>query len=403
MKALDRRRLTTGAVALALAAILVWVLWPSPEPVDIVEVTRGPLVVTLDEEGETRVRERFVVSAPVAGRLLRIELEPGDPVVAGETVLAVLQPREATLLDRRSRAEAEAQVHALEAELERARHEGAQAEAELEFAVAEHARAQRLSAGNVLSAEELDAAKLAETRAREAVEAAAHAIEGAAYRLTSARARLLDAGNPGRRGDDPISLHAPIDGVVLRLVRESESVVLAGEPLLEVGNAPDLEIVADYLSSDAVKIRPGARVWIERWGSERPLEGRVRRVEPSGFTKISALGVEEKRVNVIIDLIGPPEEREGLADGFRVETRVVSWESDDTVQLSAGALFRRGEGWAVFVVDKGRAQLRAVEVGARTPAAVEILAGLEPGERVIDHPRDAIADGARVAPRTLPY
>jgi HlyD family secretion protein len=213
----------------------------------------------------------------------------------------------------------------------------------------------------------------------------------------------MNLGDPERRGDDPILLHAPIDGVVLRRMHESEAIVLAGEPLLEVGDARDLEIVADYLSSDVVEIRPGARVLIERWGGRGALEGRVRRVEPAGFTKISALGVEEKRVNVIIDLESPVEIRVGLADGYRVETRIVVWEGEDVVQVASGALFRRSEGWAAFVLEDGRARLRPVEIGARTPAAVQILEGLETGARVVLHPGDDVADGVRVHPRTAPY
>lgn len=403
MKVADRRWITWGAAGAALVALLAWALWPRPEAADIDAVTRGPLVVTLDEEGETRVRERFVVSAPVMGRLLRIELEPGDPVVAGETVVAVLQPRAAALLDPRSRAETEEQIQSLEADLERAKHEQARNVADLDFAKREHERAQKLAAQGYLADEQLDIAELKETRAAEALEASEHAVNGAEHRLGATRARLLDLGNPGREGDDPISLHAPVDGVVLRRLRESEVVVGAGEALVEIGDANELEIVADYLSSDAVAIKPGARVLIDRWGGDGNLEGTVRLVEPSGFTKISALGVEEKRVNVIIDLATPLGARAGLADGFRVETRVVVWESDDVVRAPTGSLFRGDEGWAVFVVEAGRAQMRAIEVIERTPRLVAIASGLAEGDQVITHPGDAIRDGVRVVAREIPY
>lgn len=398
-----KRWIGWGLVGAAIASLLAWALWPRSEPVEIVNVTQGPLIVTLDEEGETRVRERYVVSAPVAGRLLRIELEPGDPVIAGETVLAIFQPREATLLDPRTRAEFEAEIRALEAELERAKHERDRASAELEFARRDRDRARRLAAQNVLSEEQLDQAELAERRSIEALEASEHAAEGASYRLTSARARLLDLGSPGRAGDDPISIRAPIDGVVLRRIRESESVVEAGQPLLEVGNPKDLEIIADYLSRAAIRIQPGARALVERWGGDGVLEARVRRVEPSGFTKISALGVEEKRVNVILELVTPHKNRSNLADGFRVETRIIVLEREDVVQVPAGSLFRHGDGWAVFRAENGRARIQPVDAGARNPATVEIAQGLAPGDHVIAHPGDKIADGVRVKPRTVPY
>jgi HlyD family secretion protein len=403
MKISDRRTLGWSAVGLAAVAALAWSLWPRAVRVEIVDVALGPISVTLDEEGETRVRERFVVSAPVAGRLLRIELEPGDPVVAGETVLAIFQPRDPTLLDPRSRAEAEEEVRALEAELELAGHERDSQQAGLDYARRERVRARSLRAQGVLSEERLDAAELEEKRAMESLNAAEHAVESATHRLASARARLLNLGDPSRRGDAPLSIRSPIDGVVLRKNHESESVVDAGEPLIEVGDPHDLEIVTDYLSRDAVRIQPGTRVLVERWGGVGSLEARVKRVEPSGFTKISALGVEEKRVNVVLELVTPPAERAGLADGFRVETRIVILERDDVMQVPSGSLFRRGEDWAVYAVEEGRAAIRSVEVGARTSARVEIRAGLSEGDRVIVHPGDTIAEGVRVAQRTVPY
>jgi HlyD family secretion protein len=399
----DRRKIGWGVSGLVAMALLAWSLSPGAERVEIADVTLGPIVVTLDEEGETRVRERFVVSAPVAGRLLRITLEPGDPVVADETVLAIFQPMDPSLLDPRSRAEAEAEVQALEAELERARHERASQQAELDFARRDCDRARLLGAQGVLSTDRLDAAELEESRAVERLNAASHAVESATHRLARARARLLNLGDPSNRGDAPLSIRAPVDGVVLRRLHESEAVVEAGEPLIEVGDPDDLEIVTDYLSRDAVKIRPGTRVIVERWGGEGTLKARVARVEPSGFTKVSALGVEEKRVNVIIDFVTPPEERAGLADGFRVETRIVAAECHDVVQVPSGSLFRRGEDWAVFAVESDLAVVRRVEVGSRTPDRVEIRAGLAEGERVIVHPGDTITQGARVVARTAPY
>lgn len=406
MKQSRKRLLVWTAASAVFVAFVAWAFWPRAMPVEIGSVHRGPLVVTLDEEGETRVRERYVVSAPVPGRVLRIELEAGDPVVAGETVLAVFQPAEPILLDARGRAEAEAQVRAARAEHEAAKHRRDAARAELEFARVEAGRIGRLAAEDVVSAERRDAARLAERQAAEALEAAVHAVESASFRLASARARLLDLGGGDRdgsprRGDDPIDMRAPIDGVVLRVLHESEGVVAVGEPLLELGDPGDLEIVADFLSSDAVRIRAGASVVIDRWGGETPIAGRVARVEPSGFTKISALGVEEQRVNVIIDFADGAVDGTGIGDGFRVEARVVVWQGEDVLQVPAGSLFRTGEGWSVYRVDNGRARLHAVEIGARTPTHVEVLGGFEAGDEVVQHPGDSLAEGTRIRPRAL--
>ena len=401
MEVAGKRWIFWGAIAVAIAGLVAWALWPRAERVDVALASEGGLVVTLDEEGETRVRERFVVSAPVAGRLLRIELEPGDPVIGGETVLATFQPRDAAPLDARSRAEAEAEVLAMESELERAGHERDRARADLEFAKRDCERGRQLLKREVLSQERLEITELAEKRAREGLEAAEHGVESATHRLSRARAHLLNLGSPGRQEGEPIAIKAPIDGVVLRLVRESESSISAGEAILEVGDAGDLEIVADYLSREAVRIEPGARVLVERWGGDGVLEARVRRVEPSGFTKVSALGVEEQRVNVVIDLVTPHADRKSLADGYRVETRIIVTECEGVVQVPTGSLFRQREGWAVFAVEAGRARRRSVEIGARTETAVEIIKGLTEGDTVITHPSDKIAEGVRVAPRAM--
>ncbi len=404
MKTKHKRLLTWVIGGVLLLLLLAWAFWPRPEPVDIAAVERAPLMITLDEEGETRVRDRFVVSAPLAGRVLRIELEPGDPVEADETVLALFQPQAPTLLDARSRAEAEAGVRAARASLQSARAERDRIEAELEFALAELERSRRLAADRIVSEEQLEAAELAARSREEALEAADFSAQTARHQLEVARARLLESappgGNPGKgEARSPISLRSPVDGVVLRRLRESEAVVPAGEPLLEVGMPADLEIVADYLSADAVKIRPGHRALIEEWGGEQALEGRVRRVEPSGFMKISALGVEEQRVNVVIDLVDPPEARPGLADGFRVELRVVLWEGEDVLQVPTGSLFRNDDDWAVFAVEAGRARLRKVEIGRQGDLVAEVLSGIEEGEEVILHPGDSVVDGLRVTAR----
>jgi HlyD family secretion protein len=389
-----------GGAAAATALLLALALRPAPVAVDTVEVTRGRLAVTLDEEGETRVRERYVVSAPVAGRVLRIDLEPGDPVVAGETVLATFRPSDPALLDARSRAEAEARVRAARAALERSRAERDRAAAQLAFARSEQARIERLARDGILAADRLEQAELALSSADSALTAAQQAAASAGHELRAAEARLLEiAAGGGREGQPTLALRSPVDGVVLRRLRESEAVVPAGEPLLEVADPAALEIVADYLSADAVAMRPGMGVEIGAWGGEQPLRGRVRRVEPAGFMKVSALGVEEQRVNVILDFEDPRQAWEALGDGYRVEVRVVLWEGEELVKAPASALFRHGPGWAAFVVEAGRAALQPVEAGHRSDLEAEILAGLEPGARVVVHPPDELEDGARVAPR----
>jgi HlyD family secretion protein len=403
MKSKTQRNVIRIAGGALLLLLLLWAFWPRPELVDFAVVDRSHLQTTLEEEGETRVRDRFVVSAPLAGRVLRIELEPGDPVIADETVLATFQPQAPTLLDSRTRAEAEANSRAARANLERARADRDRAQAELDFARAEAERFRRLAEERIVSDKELESAELDARSKAEAFEAAEFSVQTARYQLDVARARLLrgtESGNPLADADsNPISLHSPVDGVVLRRLRESEAVVPAGEPLLEVGRPDDLEIVADYLSADAVKIRPGDRVLIREWGGDKALEGRVRRVEPSGFMKISALGVEEQRVNVIVDFVDPPEKRPGLADGFRVELEVVLWEGEDVLRVPTGSLFRASEEWAVFAVDRGRARRRIVEIGRRGGLFAEVVSGLEEGDEVILHPGDSIDEGLRVEQR----
>jgi HlyD family secretion protein len=393
------RWLLWGAVAAVAAVLLVMLLRPEAVLVDLSDVTRGPLRVTLDHEGKTRVHDRFLVSAPVDGRVLRIELREGDPVKAGRTVLATFAPAAPVPLDRRSRAEARARVEAARSSFAQARAVRDQGEVEARLARTELDRRQRLAREGIVAPEDLDAAEAA-ARARDAALAAAESASVAArHDLEAAQASLIEP-QAGHRGEGIVlSLRSPVGGVVLRRLHESEAVVPAGEPLIEVADSADLEVVSDYLSTDAVKIRPGMRVDVDRWGGEGPLPGRVRRVEPSGFLKISALGVEEQRVNVVIDF----DDRKGasalLGDGYRVETRVVAWEGRDVLQTPTSALFRSGEGWAVFAAVGGRARLRAVRIGHQSDLGAEVLSGLRAGERVVAHPSDSVSDGVRIRDR----
>jgi HlyD family secretion protein len=390
------RNLKFVAAAAFVALLLAVALWPAAVEVETAAVGRGLLEVTIAEEGETRVRQRFVVSAPVSGRVLRIELEPGDPVVRGKTHVATIEPAAATPLDPRARAAAAARVEASQAALGGARAELQRARAARDLAAAEARRARELT--DVISSQEREVRESQARIAEQELKAAEFSVRSAEEELRFARAQLLPTSTSARSGD-PMTLRAPVDGVVLRRLRESEAVVAAGEPLLEIGDPAQLEIVSDLLSTDAVRVKPGDRVNIEEWGGDRVLAGRVRRVEPAGFTKVSALGVEEQRVNVIIDFEDPAEAWSALGDGYRVEVRIVVWQKDGVVKVPTSGLFRRGDGFAVFVVENGRARLRAVETGHRNSLEAEVVNGLAQGEYVIAHPADTIVDGTRVTVR----
>ena len=382
-----------GIVAIVVA-ILAVALWPSAIEIDVATVGRGAMQVTIDEEGETRVRERFVVSAPVMGRVERIELEPGDPVVRGKTVVARLMPAPAPLIDVRTQAELAAAVEAARAAVGQAQAEQQRATALRTRAQSTVARLQSLLKSGAISGDELEAAQTTLRSAEEAVHAAEFAVARVEHELQLARARL----KPSGAGGGLVTVVAPVNGVVLKRMRESATVVPIGEPLLEIGDPASLEIVSDLLSTDAVRVSRGAPVIIDQWGGSGPLEGLVRRVEPSGFLKVSALGVEEQRVNVVIDFAG--ETGPGnLGDGFRVEVRIVTWQETAVLKVPVGALFRRGEEWAVFLVDGGRARLRPLQVGQRNDREGQIINGLSEGQTVVVHPPDTLTDGARVRVR----
>lgn len=384
-------RLALAASALLLLAVF---LRPTVHDVDVGTVSKGPLTVTVDEEGETRVRDRFVVAAPVAGRIERITLKAGA-AVDPSTVVTRIYPLQ---LDPRARAEAEARLDAAQAGQREAEARVAQAEAALQQATRSAKRARQLARPGTISAEELELAELAETSRTKELEAARYAATVAEHNVAAAKAALVATDLTGATvcgdGTAPcIAIAAPVAGRVLRVIEESERVVPVGAPLVEVGDPAQLEIVIDVLSADAVKIQPGAPVIIEDWGGDRPLSARVRLVEPSGFTKLSALGVEEQRVNVIADFVEAPAT---LADAYRLEARVVVWQSNDALQVPTSALFRRGGTWSVFAIDNQRAQRREVKIGQRSATAAEVLEGLTAGEPVILHPSDLIDDGVRV-------
>ena len=380
-----------------IGALLAVALWPSTVPVDLAVVSRGPLVVTIDEEGVTRVRNRFVVSAPLTGRVLRIELEPGDAVKRGQ-VVAQVRAEAPPLLDARTRAEAQAGVESARAALGRARAEEERAKATLAQVRRELARLRELAKDGLTTQQQIEAREAEVQLAEESLNATTFAVRAASSEIQRAEARLAPS-TPDVSGR-VVTVTSPVDGVVLKRVRESETVVPAGEPLLEIGDPHRLEIVVDLLSTDAVRVKPGARAMVEQWGGDKKLEARVRRIEPAGFTKISALGVEEQRVNVVLDFTNPAEAWASLGDAYRVEVRVVIWEAADVLKVPTSALFRDGEKWAVYVAPDDRARRTLVELGHQTGQEAEVLSGLSEGARVILHPGDALADGARVKPRS---
>ena len=388
-----RRNITIAVIVVAIVAAIIYGFMPTPQWVDAATVHRGPLSVTIDEEGKTRVIDRYVVYAPVAAYARRIDLEVGDAIQQGQTMVQ-LEPLPSAVLDPRSRAAAQARVEAARAALDSAREKAAAARAEAELAQLEHKRLVDMCEVQCVSKEEEDVAltRVRSTRALE--QSALFAVDIARHELEAARTALAYAGAKG--GDDPLAVNSPIKGSVLKVIRKSEGVVAAGEPLIEVGNPRHLEVEVDVLSADAVKISPGTRVLFQRWGGDETLEGRVRTIEPVGFTKISALGVEEQRVLVISDLTSPTDQWQRLGDGYRVEASFILWEEQDVLTIPSSSLFRHNDGWAVFVIDDDTATLTPVKLGKRNGLHAQVLAGLNDGQQVITHPNEAIEDGVSV-------
>jgi HlyD family secretion protein len=392
------RRALLASATLVIVGTLIVAWWPKPVVVDVAQIAAAPLRVTVDEEGQARVKDRFVISAPLTGSVARIELDPGDRLTQSQ-ILARIVPVLPPLLDERTRTGARAQVAAAEAAKSQTLAQIERANAALTFAKDEAARQELLLQQGTTSRAQAEQARLNERTATAELESARFAERVAQYEIQMARATLqrLSAFDAKQRGEQ-LDLPSPINGRVLKVFRESEGVVQASTPLLEVGDPSALEIVVDVLTSDAVRIAVGAAVHVDRWGGG-PLEGRVRLVEPSAFTRVSALGVEEQRVNVIVDLTSPISAWSALGDGYRVETQIVVWEEAQVIQAPISAVFRRGDGWAVYAIEADRARLKSVEVGQRADNFVQISSGLALGEHVIVHPSDQVAEGVRVARR----
>ncbi|MEO1136486.1 MAG: HlyD family efflux transporter periplasmic adaptor subunit [Pseudomonadota bacterium] len=409
MNGLKSRTAVIAAAAVLVGAIMLYAFWPRPLGVDLGEAQRGPMMVTIDEEAKTRVRDAYLVSAPVAGRLMRVDVDPGDEVVQGETIIARLTPANPSVLDVRTEEQARAAVGAAEAALMLARAEMRRAAADADYARAELNRTQQLRESDTVSEAALDRAQRAWRSADAALDTARAAVSLREADLANAQAMLMTPPEAERKalGTNPhpqlsIPLRAPISGRILRVIQESETIIPAGAPILEIGDPQsDLEIVAELLSTDAVQVSAGDRVIVDKWGGGPPLEGIVQRIEPWGFTKFSALGVEEQRVNAIIEFAGDETAHQRLGHGFRVEVRIVVWEDDAALTVPSSAVFREGEQWSVFRTENGRARLRQVQIGQANGIVSQITAGLEEGDAIVLYPGNRITDGARVQQRVI--
>ncbi|MBI5278010.1 MAG: HlyD family efflux transporter periplasmic adaptor subunit [Burkholderiales bacterium] len=392
---MNRRTLVLAAAAVTAAAAIAWAFAPRPLEVETAVVERGRFEQAIEEDGRTRVRDRYTVSAPVAARLARILLREGDRVHAGD-VVAILTPVMPSMVDERTLREATARLKAAEAAIAGATAQVSRARIAQEQARLELQRTEKLAREGFLAAARLDSARLALDGARRELEAAQAARDVAGHERTQAAAMLQPAGHAAAGA--PLQLRAPVSGVVLRVPLRSEATVAPGTALLEVADPAHMEVVAELLTTDAVLSVPGTRVTIERWGGA-PAEGRVRHVEPAAFTKVSALGVEEQRVNVVIDLVRLPEAWASMGDGFRVTVRVITASAGDAVQVPVGALVPSEDGTvAAYAVEGGRAVLRPLELAGRNGAMGWVRAGLKPGDRVIIYPPPAVTDRARVQP-----
>lgn len=387
-------RLAATLIVLVLIVAL-WAMLRKPAiEVELATATRGALAVTVDDIGETRVHDLFAVSSPVSGELLRVPFKPGAAVKAG-AVLFEVQPVQPDPVDARSYAQASAQVEARQAELSAARNRVQEARAAERLAAADYGRVAALMGSGFVTRARFDEARAQRDQSRAALNEAANAEDAALHGLQAAQALLRSSA--GAPSGQVVSVRAPVSGAVMRVLQESRRPVVAGTPVLEVGDPARIEIVADLLSADAVKVRPGAAVEILGWGGDAPLRGTVRLVEPFGFTKISALGVEEQRVNAVIDLAPGQPGAAALGHGYRATVRIAVWSAPDVLRVPLGALFRDAEGWAVFTLDTAdKAHKTGVTIGHLGTDQAEVLAGLEPGQRVIVHPGEKVAEGVRV-------
>lgn len=402
---MSRARIASGtALASGLVAVIVWALWPAPVAVDMGIVTQGPMQVTLLAEGVTRVRDPYTITAPISGATTRAPVQTGDRVEQGKTVVAVIQPADPALMDARTRAQAQAAVAEAQAAVQLAQTNVARASSSLEHAQSQLERGRGLARAGTIPQRMLEDLEQAVRTAEQVLTSAQAEHDLSEAALMRARAQLLEPGpsllQNGQAGECCVQIIAPLTGTVLNVPDRNARQVAAGTPLLSIGDLADLEIETDLLSSDAVRIRPGALASVERWGGDDVLRARVRRVEPAGFTRVSALGIEEQRVRVQLDLLTPPDARQGLGDQFRVMVRIVVWDADNVVQLPQSALFRHDGNWAVFRNSNGHAELVTVTLGRRNDHTAEVLGGVVPDDQVVVFPASGLEDGARITPRS---
>jgi len=399
MKAALRRKLFVIVIILVVVSATIYGFMPKAVDVDLADVSRGPLQVTIEEEGRTRLKERFVISAPTAGYMRRIDAKVGDAVRKGQ-ILVTLEPLRSQALDPRSRAEAEATVSAAEASLNAAMEKERAAMADADYLERRLERITNLYAKGSVAKDQFDQAESEAKKARAVQRSAKAAVDVSHAEFERIKTTLQNFTLSGRtEKHDTIFVSSPVGGIIFRIYRDSEGAVNTGEPLMDIGDANNLEVRVEVLSSDAVKIKKGTTVLFKHWGGDGTLTGIVRIVELAGFTKVSSLGVEEQRVLVIADITSPPEIWRVLGDGYRLETHFVVWEGKEILQVPASALFRSGKEWMVFVEDNGKARQRTVEVGQRNGLAAEIISGLKEKEKVIAHPDDSISNGKHIRPR----
>ncbi|WP_289043442.1 HlyD family efflux transporter periplasmic adaptor subunit [uncultured Aliiroseovarius sp.] len=399
----NMRKIILAGMAVAAAAVFAYLaMKPEPVPVDIETIASGPIEVTVNADGQTRVRNVYDVSAPVSGQLARSPVSIGDQVVAGETVVARIAPGDPAFLDERSRAQAAAAVAQAEAAVAEAQAQIAMAEADLAHAQTSLNRLHDLYARGTIPQAQLDDAELGVDVAAARLDSAHAAYDMNVAQLAAQKATLIEPRSHDTLTPNEaccIDVKAPVSGTVLSVASESERPILPGAPILSIGETDDLEIMAEILSTDAVRLQVGAPAYVERWGGDGRLNAKVRIIEPAGFTKVSALGIEEQRVRVVLDLLTPAEDRAALGHGFRVFLRIVEWQGEGVI-VPLSALFRDGPDWAVFVVNGDRAVLRKLSVGHRNSDVAEVTGGLEEGARVITHPSDRVSDGALVVDRS---
>jgi HlyD family secretion protein len=391
------RRLVPYAIVTGIVVAIVAGMWPKPVRVETAAVARGPLTVSVFEEGKTRIRHRYLISAPVAGFLNRVELRPGARIQMGKSVLATIEAQLSGFLDARALAEAEARVNAAEATKMQRKEELDRATAALDLANKDFARADALRKTGAIATQEWDTTENRVQMLTRELHAAEFALHVADFEIAQAQAALMQAQHPKSEKSEPLRIVAPVDGYVLNVYEESARVVATSMPIMEVGDPQDLEAEIELLSSDAVGVSSGADVSIEHWGGDSSLRGRVSLVEPGAFTKISALGVEEQRVKVRVDFLDQTPPGWELGDRYRVEARIVTWHSNDVLQVPVGALFRRGNDWTTFAVKEGKARLRKVEIAHNNGVSAEVRSGLEQGDVVVVHPPDTVHDGAAVS------